>query len=409
LTFIKVQLLIIKVAPLTPKFFELRGLRFYSGQGLIVRLRDSSRSSIRPKEEQLLTVLLSRPDETVTYKELRDEVWPEIQDLAAARRTMTETKSTLDRLLREILRSDIPIIQTVSTVGYRIQGPVEREPEATLTIALPNVTVSGVEPVAMASPVSQEIQTSQSATLKMSSLLSAHPWHLLGSCAIYGLAYVCMLLLEVAYTDQFWRPALKMTPLIFSWIFLTSVTALLTGWRMTLKRGAKALPLLIVTFIGSALVLYGTLSLFLPSVPITQATFQTQTAQAAYLKNVVLYFLPLVIVFLIIPLHLIASLRHQLAMGNSGEIRALLLDKQRANAPRNSIYLKPRTLGLLLLLAAIVSLPSTYWLLDHLKIGPYMNRFMLLVMCREILYFGLGCECLFWYSRTLNDIKGSVN
>jgi DNA-binding winged helix-turn-helix (wHTH) protein len=399
----------IQVPQPTPDYFEFQGLRFYPDQARIVRLRDDSKFFIRPKEQQLLTTLVSKPGETVTYKELWTTLWPEIENLAAARRTMTETRSTLDKLLREILKSDVSIIQTISTIGYRIQGPVVRDPKGALPIAVPNQTVFGVESRSAPSPVSQGIQISLSETFRRSSLFSAYPWHALGSCVIYSLAFVCVLFLEVSYnSDRFWHQALKLSPAVFSWIFITSIAALFLDWKLTLKRGANTLPLLILMFIGSALLLYGALSFFLPSVPITQATFQTQTAQAAYLKNITLYFLPLAIVFLIIPLHLIASLKHQLAIDNSGDVRALLLDRRRASAPRNSIYLKPKTLGLLLLLAAVVSLPSTYWLLDHLKVGPYMNRFMLLVMCRQILYFGLGCECLLWYSKVLNEIKHGV-
>jgi DNA-binding winged helix-turn-helix (wHTH) protein len=391
----------IRVPQQTPTFFEFRGLQFYPDQALIVRLSDGSRSFIRPKEEQLLTTLLSRPGDTVTYKELWDLLWPEIPDFGAARRTMTETRSTLDKLLRKILKTEISIIQTITNVGYRIQGPVARKPKAELPIAEPNEM-----PTADAAPRVSSATTTISQVVP--SVFKAHQWHLLGSCALYSLAYVCVLFLEVAYSsDQFWPRALRLSPLIFLWVFVTSLVSLFIDWRLTLKRGANTLPFAILSFIGSALILYGALVFFLPQIPITQATFQTQTAQAAFLKNMALYFLPLVVVFVVIPFHFIASLNHEIAVHNVVDVSEVFLGKPKG--PRNAIYLKPRTLGVLLVVAAIVSLPSTYWLLDHLKASPYMNRFMLLVICREILYFGLGAECLLWYSRTLNDIKDSLS
>lgn len=156
------------------------------------------------------------------------------------------------------------------------------------------------------------------------------------------------------------------------------------------------------------MIICGALLLFLPQIPITQATFQTQTAQAAFLKNIGLYFLPLVLAFLVIPFHFVASLKREIARNNVRGVRELLADTRRARSPLGAIYLKPRTLGTLLVVAAVVSLPSTYWLLDHLKASPYMNRFMLLVMCRQILYFSLGAECLIWYSKVLNQVKHDV-
>jgi hypothetical protein len=151
------------------------------------------------------------------------------------------------------------------------------------------------------------------------------------------------------------------------------------------------------------------LSFFLPGIPITEATFQTQTAQAAYLKNAAFYFLPLAIVFLVIPFHLVASLRNQIATNNLLRVRDLFRHTRRASAPPKAIYIRPRTLSLVLLIAGIASLLLTYRLLEQLRPGPSMNRFTLLVMFRLILYFGLGAECLLWYSRTLNEIKADLD
>lgn len=178
----------------TPEFFEFEGLQFYPDQALIVRARDSSRSFIRPKEQQLLEMLLSRSGETITYKELWVALWPEIKDFAAARRTMTETRSTLDKLLREILKSDVSIIQTISKVGYRIQAPVVSSLE---TCTRQNFVES---------PLTTELSVSQpeTTTSTISSLFSNHRWHALGSCALYSGAYVCILLLEVAYSSDYW-------------------------------------------------------------------------------------------------------------------------------------------------------------------------------------------------------------
>src|SRR5437667_10465821 len=110
----------------TPDFFEFLGLRFYPDQASIVRVRDGARSSIRPKQRALLFALLSRSGETVTYKQLWTTIWPEIEDFDAVRRTMTETKSNLDILLRSTLKTDVAIIQTIANQGYCIKAPVTK-------------------------------------------------------------------------------------------------------------------------------------------------------------------------------------------------------------------------------------------------------------------------------------------
>lgn len=393
----------------TPDFFEFQGLRFDPAQASILRMVDGAKSYIRPKQRDLLVVLLSHPGETVSYKELWQTIWREIEDFAAVRRTMTETKSNLDKLLRSILKSETSIIQTISGQGYSIRTVViehwkERPPvEATAILADAELapTTLPVQPATLSSPLNN--------VLTSPSLFEAHPWHAIGSCTIYSAGYVLVLLLEIAYSsDQLWRPALQLSPLVFSWVFITSITALAVDWKLTLKGKMNGLLLLILSFISSALALYGMLSFFLPQHPVTEARFQSQTAQGAYLKNIAFYFLPLVIVFLLIPFHLVASLTNQLANNEYLKVRDLLLNKPLARA-RGAIYIRPRTLGMLLFVSGIASLPLTFWLLDHLKPGPYMNRFTLLVMFRLILYVGLGAECLLWYSRTLDEIKEGLD
>jgi len=395
--------------PSTPDSIEFLGLRFYSDQASIVRVRDGATSYIRPKQRALLIALLSRPGDTVTYKELWTTIWPEIEDFDAVRRTMTETKSNLDKLLRSILKTDAPVIQTISNQGYRIKASVVKHWSEGPAVEQPPVGSSDIDSLPKVS-VRPEAQTpEQVTTLATISLFHAHPWHVVASCTIYSSAYVCILMLETAYSSEQFRHALSLSPLAFSWIFLTSIAALIADWKLTLKRNVNGLPFLILSFIVSAFALCLMLTFFLPGIPVTQASFQTQTAQGAYLKNVGLYFLPLVTVYLLIPFHLFASLTKEMATGKPSRVRDLLFHRRRATAPIGAIYIRPRTLGFLLLVVGIACLPGNYWLLDHLKPSPYMNRFTLLVILRLILYFGLGAECLLWYSRTLNEIKASLN
>ena len=368
-----------------PNFFEFDGVRLYPGTASLVRIRDKATFTIRPKALKLLLTLLDRPGETVTYREIWVAVWPEMKDFNSVRPRMRETKSTLDKLLRDILKSADPIIQTITSQGYCLKADVTKPSN------------------------SDAAKSDQHEPPTTSSLFAVYPWHVLGSCAIYSSAYVCVLLLEVSYkSDHSHYEALLLSPLVFLWIFGTSIVALITDWKLTLKERSIGLPLLILSFIGASLILYGALSFFLPKTPVTEATFQTQTAQGAYLKNIAFYFLPLAMLFLLIPFHFVAALKSQIAANKSASVLDCLLNKRRSSAPGNAIYIKPGTLGSLLFIAGIICLPLTYQLLESLKPGPYLNLFTQLVMLRLILYFGLGGECLFWYSRTLNEIKHNL-
>ncbi len=393
----------------SPDFFEFLGLRFFPDRGSIERRRDGAIFSIRPKQQALLSVLLSRPGETVTYKELCNIIWPEMPDFGACRRTMTETKSGLDRVMRSILKTQTSVILTISNQGYSIKTAVSARWEDGRFVELTSSSPPDVAVPAASEPAAPVPKTSLPFFLTSPSLFKAHPWHVLGSCAIYSSAFVAVLFLEMAYAaEQPWKLTKLLGPVVFVWVLLTSIGALSIDWKLTTRGSAAGLPLLVLSFIAAALVLYAGLALFLPTMPVTEATFPTQTAQGAYVKNIVLYFLPLAIVFLLIPFHFVVALRKEI-VENPAKARNLLLNKRRSSAPSNTVYIQPRTLGLLLLFAGVVALPGNFWLLEHLRAGPNMNRFTLLVMLRLLLYLGLGAESLLWYSRTLNEFKASLN
>jgi hypothetical protein len=151
-------------------------------------------------------------------------------------------------------------------------------------------------------------------------------------------------------------------------------------------------------------VVYVGLLPFLPTTPVTQTSIQASTAQAAYLKNIAFYFLPLATAFLLLPFHTIAVLSRESRLGNCQKILDTFSLPNRL-VSNFGLFISTRTLGLILLAAGITSLILTYRLLDNLKSGPYLNRFSILVIVRVLLYFGFGAECLAWYSLKLSDIR----
>lgn len=433
-------------------FYEFDGIRLFPDHSRLIRVRDGAQSFIRPKERDFLLALLKKPQETVTYAELQREVWPEVKDVKAVLPTMRETKRSLSELLKDLSQKHGGLIQTVIGQGYRLNAHVTEEqdegerlkekppspPADDLTTGevKTSQTTEPLQPLELRetplkesevilspeikeaqAPKPEEVpssgQTSSSqilavsprATSKFVSLLGGHHWHVLISCTLYSLLYVVALLLEIAYQfDRFGAMAVRFTPIIFFWVFTTSLAGLSIDAKWTLQSRAKGLIIALLCLIGSALMLYSALCSFLPGYPITESIHQSQTAQGAYLKNV-LYFLPLAIIFILLPYHFVVSLQREMRAGKHRLVHDLLLGKRRSLVPENTIYLKVWWLVLLLSGAAVTSLVFTFYMLDHLKPGLYTNLFTQLAFWRIMLYFALGLECLIWYAQALNALK----
>jgi hypothetical protein len=125
------------------------------------------------------------------------------------------------------------------------------------------------------------------------------------------------------------------------------------------------------------------MSYFLPAEPITAARFQTQPAFAAWLKNALVYFLPLGVFFILLPFQIVRA--RQIDFAPAGSSPAVLIN------------LRPVHLFALWLVALIYSALTTFYLLDNLRPGRFHNLFVSLVFLRFFVYFGLGLLCFFWF------------
>jgi DNA-binding winged helix-turn-helix (wHTH) protein len=367
-----------------PFFFEFEGLRLYPETQILVRLHDNQKYDLRKKVCEFLVALLRKPNALVSYEELRDQVWPDVRDVEAAKGRMRETKRSLDQLLGDITKRPRALIDTVSGKGYKLNGHV----------------ISSLDEAGSVS------NSSTPTTIPAPLLVYKIPLaQILLASTAYGLMYVDALLLEIAFKwDNYGEKALWFSPLVFGWVSGTSITALLLDWRLTQQGKSSGLVLSIGIVALSAGVIYVSLLPFLPNGPITQTSLQASTAQAAYLKNVGLYFLPLTIAFLLIPFHAVSVLRREVRFGSCERIvDAFSQRKQMASGI--GLLISVRLLGLVLLAAAITSLALTYRLFDHLEVSPYLNLFSILAIVRLLLYFGFGAECLVWYSLSLSDIQ----
>lgn len=387
-------------------YHEFEGVRFFPRRRRLLHLATNISHSLTPKQSALLMLLIRNQGEVVTYGEIKFELWAGNSVEVDVDRNIKEVVHTLRKALGKAAAGKI---ETVTGKGYRLNCKTISNQEADLVqndarlVNLESASEKETEERA-ASQSSQSITSNQGAP-RLRALAGDHLWYVMTSCALYSLLYPIALLAEIAYRfDRFGATVLKLAPLAFLWIFTTSITGLVIGWqwRQREKRSGMIVSLLIFTAAG--LILYAVSGLFLPSVPITEATFQTYTAHGAFLKDTC-YFLFLATLFLILPFHLVLSLRKETQAGNSDRVCNFLEREKLSFAPGNVVYLKVWWLGLILLCLAIASPIFTANLFERLKPTAYMNLFMQLVIWRLLLYLALGLQCLLWYYWSLNEIK----
>jgi DNA-binding winged helix-turn-helix (wHTH) protein len=231
--------------------------------------------------------------------------------------------------------------------------------------------------------------------------ISQYLIHVLVSSSLYAALYGVAIILEVSYEfTRFGRSALKFAFAAFLWIMLTSSAALIIDSKLT-DRGKRAAQMWsIAALLISALLLVVGASRFLPITPISKLSFQSYSAQAAYLKDTV-YFLVLAVFFISFPFHNVVRLGHEINKGRAAEILQTFSERL---SGRNA-YVRVWALTAFLIMLALASLAMTAHLLDNLKTGPHMNLFTQLVYLRGILYFGLGIECLLWYYHELQKLE----
>jgi len=344
---------------------------------------------INDRAFDVLMVLLRNAGRIVTREEFLESVWRDVtvepgnldQSIFALRKALSDT-SEPRRYIKTVPRRGFLFLPSVIVIDEKSVLPG--------TLSSHSAAQQSGSDISVAPERADEIRQ----------IDVTHKWHVAVSCALYALLYALAIPLEVAYRwDRFSATAPKVALLVFLWVLVTSVGGLVLDRKLTSHGRNSGLIGSIVVFLMAAALLFGALSFFLPTFPITESTFQTYPAQAAYLKDMC-YFLVLALIFLVVPYHFVAAVENEIKRGKRPPKR-----DERAIAPAGTPYLRPWALAVLLVMLLPISLYMSARLLDNLKPALYMNLFVELVYLRALLYFGLGMECLVWYQGALNEIK----
>jgi DNA-binding winged helix-turn-helix (wHTH) protein len=385
-----------------PLYYEFDDFRIDTMKRVLLRYNE--RVKIPPKAFSILLMLVEKNGEPISKEEIIRSVWP--GDAVVGDNTFNVTLWAARRALGDSGRDPKYIAATPE--GYRFIATIRHLQDENTTPVNQNQEISP-PPSQQAIAPEPSFESEPSAIPEMLNagpgLLGNHIWHLFTACVLYASLYGIALFVETAYQfDRYKALVLRISPLAFTWILLTSIAGLVVDQKRTIKGRADGLGLSLLVFIVAGGILYGALSPFLPSVPVTEAQFQTHTAQAVYLKEVC-YFCILATLFLIIPFHFVVTMERELSQGKQESVIAILTSNARSVLPTGTFYLKPQILGFFLALITLWALIVRAYVLDQLVPGPYMNLFMGVYYVRLLLFLGLPAYCLAWYFRAINELK----
>lgn len=351
--------------------------------------------SLPPKAFDLLVVLVENDGSLVTKDDLLKIVW---QDMSVEEGNIPYSVSLVRKALGDNAASP-RYVATVSKLGYRFIAPVKGLTES------PDGHPATKNEIENNASYVQEETLDPTSGLSLSSPLRSPVWHFLAVSVLYALYYSVAFMLEVAYEyETYGIRALSITPLIFLWAMGTSLLGLGGGLRWTSRGSTSGILFSLSIFIGAGLILYLVLGLFLPNNAITQASFQTYPAHGAFLKSVY-YVLPLVVIFVVLPSHLVAA--KESALLNEKWRRGLDLPRNSRSADSvvGALYLRTWWLAVILLVTFCIALLGTAHLVENLQASPNSSLFIQLAQWRFLLYFLLGLECILWYQKAQSRIS----
>jgi len=225
------------------------------------------------------------------------------------------------------------------------------------------------------------------------------PFALLIGC-LYAALYVVSLFLENAFDPERF-PTTRTAVSTFALMFVSSTVALATDRILVDSGNAFALLYSLAIFLLAGMAQFALVRRSLPESAIVPATFQTQTAQSAHVKNTS-YFLLLVLLFWLPPFHWVATLARELRSGHADWVRQMLA--QDLIVGRGVLALSVRWLLGLLLAMVLIAWYMGAHLLDNLRPHVRLNSFTLLFYLRAFLYFLLCLLCIGWYAYSLSEL-----
>lgn len=396
----------------TPDFYTFCGIRLFVAD-LHIEILESGKEHIpSPIHRSFLLALLRKYPEVTTYEELWRDAWRSQFEMSDTDlRNIQTTKGQLTLWFKDKIGENLPV-EAVPGTGYRLKCEVMPGWNETIPKIedadeqnkddrqlQPDINDEKIKDAADEDNKDETIcevtvkENTEPKIISWQQLFYPHIKYVIATGFFYGLLYFIAAVMEIAYRFDIYGIKALFFGSAFLIINFAAVTASLALVCRIISRGKPAL-LMAVSLLACAGIITILLSAFyLPFTPITKASLQTQPAFIAFGKNVLIYFQPLGIVFLLLPFY--ATLAGRLKDAN-------LIKK----IPFDVIFIKPWHLLIIYLGAVIFSLLTTNHLLDNLKSeSDYHALFSGLIFLRFVVYFGLGLGSIIRYHIQINKEK----
>lgn len=346
--------------------YEFAGLRLFPESLQIEIISSAKKINLSPTHCRFLLVLAQNPYSVVLYDELRKNVWSQSKELdASLKRLIQTTKGDIVKSLKQSGIDPDNLIENIPGKGYRLKADVEVFTNEDLFFGFDKEQTYDAEPTE---------ETFYPAT--------NHTLFTISVGIFYGLLFAIGLILETAYIfDElgngialFILPMLAGNAAVMFFALYTTERFLRNNHNHGLFAGILILctGALISCLIGASA---------LPNEPVTAATFQTQPASAAFVKNVLIYFLPLGVFLILIPFYSLCG----------------------KELGKKVFTISPVVLLGVWFLALIYSILSTFYLFDNLLPSQNKNLFIMAAIIRFIVYFGLGLAVILRYHSKIKN------
>ena len=250
----------------------------------------------------------------------------------------------------------------------------------------------------------------QAATFGVSGQLSEPFGGHRGYCLIvaigYGLLGALIAILEVAYEfDHFARSGSLLAVLGGGWLFGTVYFAMWCDWRLTSLGCSHGLKLsLAIVVLGALLCGLAAAALVLPGRSIALLTDTALPARNAYFGGL-FYHLLLLFAFCLPTFHFVLVMKREMLGGRHASVFGLLT-RDRSIAPPRGVFFPPISFLLLVVVVFLFWRGIAYFTLAaKLRPGRYYQLFSVVAQTRLICFFALIFMAVYWYFKTLNELK----
>jgi DNA-binding winged helix-turn-helix (wHTH) protein len=360
--------------------YEINGFLFFPEQKVIERLRDHHKLILFPQEAEILELLLINANEVVSNEKIAREFW-KAEDV---KRAKAKINQAIYRL-RQILGKEM--IKTEFSEGYRFVGDVNRQSEFSST---QNSQEKSISPIVLS-------QEPKPITTPSQKTFSDNLYFVITESLIYSAVAVVSLYLETAYQFSEFRQIIffwSIPVLVISFILIVSCFWLI--YILCVRRKSdKGIIFGAATLLFSVVVIVALGYQILPNYSVTQATFSTQSAQFAYLKNLGLYLFPIFLAFVMVPYISVLVWERELFSGNNKKLLRFL--RSRFGFIKGTPNISAKWMIFCLFLLFLYSLSTMFYLFDHLELNENTNRFIHLVILRNALYFLAALIGIWWY------------